>query len=134
MTPLAQRGGWLRSPLGLWAPVVAYAALIFFFSAQSDAPLPSSISDKRAHFVAYMGFSLTVGRAVARGVASGATLRAAVATWVITVAYAATDEWHQAYVPGRSSDVYDWYADAAGAVVGAGLCWAWGIIRSRTDV
>ena len=29
----------------------------------------------------------------------------------------AIDEWHQLYVPGRNSSVYDWMADAAGTLV-----------------
>ena len=29
----------------------------------------------------------------------------------------ALDEWHQLYVPGRNSSVFDWMIDAAGAVV-----------------
>jgi VanZ family protein len=29
----------------------------------------------------------------------------------------AIDEWHQLYVPGRNSSVYDWMADVAGTLV-----------------
>jgi VanZ family protein len=38
---------------------------------------------------------------------------------LITIAfcslYALSDEWHQSFVPGRSSDVLDWIADTLGA-------------------
>jgi VanZ family protein len=109
-------------------------AFIFFMSAQPEPPLPSEISDKQGHSLGYMGLSVTVGRALAGGLAHGTSFRAAAAAWALASVYGATDEWHQAYVPGRSADVHDWYADATGALIGAGACWAWGIIRSRTDV
>lgn len=35
--------------------------------------------------------------------------------------YGAVDEWHQSWVPGRSSDSWDWLADTAGAGLLAGL-------------
>lgn len=120
--------------LSLWAPVVAYMALIFFISAQPQPPLPSAISDKHGHSLGYMGLAVTTARALAGGLSSGASLGAAAGAWAIASAYAATDEWHQSFVPGRSADVNDWYADAIGALIGAGGCWAWGIIRSRADV
>ena len=120
--------------LSLWAPVVAYMALIFFLSAQPKPPLPSEITDKQGHSLGYMGLAVTTARALAGGLASGASLGAAASAWTIASAYAATDEWHQSFVPGRSADLHDWYADAIGALIGAGACWAWGIIRSRADV
>ena len=119
---------------GLWGPVVAYMALIFVISAQPQPPLPSQLSDKQGHSIGYMGLAVTVSRAVAGGLARGASLPAAAAAWAIASAYGATDEWHQSFVPGRSSDVHDWYADTAGALGGAAACWAWGIIRARADV
>jgi len=119
---------------GLWGPVVAYMALIFVLSAQPQPPLPPRISDKQGHSIGYFGLAVTVSRALAGGLAGGVTLPAAAAAWTIASAYAATDEWHQSFVPGRSADVHDWYADTAGALIGAGACWAWGIIRARGDV
>jgi len=120
--------------LSLWAPVVAYMALIYFISAQPSPPLPSQITDKQGHSLGYMGLAITACRALAGGLSSGASLGAAAGAWAMASAYAATDEWHQSFVPGRSADVHDWYADAIGALIGAGACWAWGIIRSRADV
>jgi VanZ family protein len=119
---------------GLWGPVVAYMALIFVLSAQPQPPLPTQLTDKQGHSIGYFGLAVTVSRALAGGLATGATLPAAAAAWTIAGAYAATDEWHQSFVPGRSADVHDWYADVIGALLGAGACWAWGIIRARADV
>jgi len=41
---------------------------------------------------------------------------------------AESDEVHQLFVPGRTGDVYDLMADAAGALAGTIACVAWGII------
>ena len=120
--------------LALWAPVIAYMALIFFISAQPQPPLPSQITDKQGHSLGYMGLAIITGRALAGGLANGASLGASAGAWLIASAYAATDEWHQSFVPGRSADLHDWYADAIGSLLGAGACWVWGIIRSRADV
>jgi VanZ family protein len=38
----------------------------------------------------------------------------------IGVLYGASDEWHQAFVGGRSADPVDWVADAVGVLVGYG--------------
>jgi VanZ family protein len=119
---------------GLWGPVIAYMALIFFISAQQQAPLPPELSDKQGHSIGYMGLAVTVSRALAGGLARGTSLPTALAAVAISSAYGATDEFHQSFVPGRSSDVHDWYADTFGALVGSGACWAWGIIRARADV
>jgi VanZ family protein len=32
--------------------------------------------------------------------------------------YGASDEWHQSFVVGRSSDILDWLADTSGASAG----------------
>jgi VanZ family protein len=109
-------------------------AVIFVLSAQPQPPLPSQVSDKQGHSLGYMGLAVTVGRALGGGLAAGISLRTSVAAWAIASSYGATDEWHQSFVPGRSADVRDWFADAAGAFIGAAACWAWGIIRSRADV
>lgn len=48
--------------------------------------------------------------------------RKEIAAWVLTVIYAATDEFHQLFVPGRSGQVSDVLLDSAGAAVGILLC------------
>jgi VanZ family protein len=42
---------------------------------------------------------------------------------VFSTAYALTDEFHQAFVPGRVPDPVDLVVDVAGATVGAGVAW-----------
>jgi VanZ family protein len=51
---------------------------------------------------------------------------------MIAAAYGAFDEhW---FVPGRSADIRDWFADVSGVLIGIGVCWLWGIIAVRSDV
>ena len=125
----------MRSRLGLWGPVVLYMLLIFTGSAQSHLPdVPGHLSDKTMHMIEYGGLSALACRAAAGGVIGAVSSTAALAGWGVAVAYGATDEFHQAFVPGRSSDIMDLAANATGAgVVAVGL-WAWGIIaRSRRE-
>jgi len=42
----------------------------------------------------------------------------------LTVFYAAFDEWHQSFVPGRSPSPWDVAIDCAGSVIGLGS-WIW---------
>ena len=111
----------------LWAPPIAYMALIFFFSSQPDpAPaLTEAFWDKTLHFAGYAGLAFLFGRAFAgEPVAFPAAL---VYAFVASSAYGATDEWHQSFTPGRSPSVLDWVADTVGAGIGVVVyrMWVW---------
>jgi VanZ family protein len=104
-------------------------AAIFAVSSMSRAPLPAQASDKAAHTAAYALLAVLVVRALAGGLPAPVDARTAALTVVIVTAYGVSDEFHQWFVPGRSADPLDVLADAAGAILGVGLCRAWGIIR-----
>ena len=107
--------------ISLWLPPLIYMAAIFYFSSQSQ-PLPQlteHVWDKLLHTIEYTGLAVLVFRAV-----SGEGLgpwTAAAATIVLVSAYGASDEWHQMFVPMRSSDVYDWLTDTLAGTIGAAL-------------
>jgi VanZ family protein len=109
-------------------------AMIFFVSAKSTAPLPQQVSDKTAHAAAYAVLAVLAARAAGGGLPRRVTPPIAVIALTIASGYGAFDEVHQSIVPGRSADIADWYADTAGAVIGLGACWAWGMIAVRSDV
>jgi len=113
----------------LWLPVAAYMAAIFYASSLSDPPVPTGIPDTNLHAAAYCGLMLLSVRAVAgtRGVT--VTLAVLAVAWIITVAYGATDEWHQYFVPNRHAELRDLFADAVGACVAGISAKAWDIIR-----
>ena len=119
-------------PIGLWAPVVMYMAVIFYVSSLHEAPLPPGIADKPAHSIGYLGLGVVVVRALTRGLPTRVRWGPMLAALAICVAYGASDEFHQSFVPGRSADVRDLVADAIGAFGGIIACWAWGIIASAS--
>ncbi len=105
-------------------PPLLYMGLIFFLSAQSSFPmLPSGLwsYDKVIHGCEYAVLGLLVSRALAM---LGAPARFALAVAIASL-YGVSDELHQYFVPGRSSEVLDAVADACGSLVGAG---AWQVL------
>jgi VanZ family protein len=106
-----------------WLPAAAWAATIFWLSSRPTLPGPEvPYFDKVAHFGAYALLGALLAFAAER---SRLPMAAAVALGVL---YGASDEIHQMYVPGRSPDVLDWFADAAGVAVACFLYTRW---RSR---
>lgn len=100
-------------------PPLAVAALIFFLSSQQSIDAPTFPgSDKVAHLCIYG----LLGFLNARALFGYGHVRAA--RWggaLLAIAYGATDELHQRFVPGRMSDPFDLVADALGAIVGASV-------------
>ena len=108
-------------------------AAIYFVSGLPTVTLPEQVSDKSGHFAAYAGLATLAVRAVGGGLPCRVAFRVAGLALVIAAGHGAFDEIHQSFVPGRSSDVNDWYADVAGAALGIGACWLWGMIAFRSD-
>ena len=121
----------MRTRVKLWGVVVLYMAAIFYASSLSDLSVPVG-TDKSLHGLVYLGLAVVVVRAVAGGLPRRIDMSAAAVAIVITVGYAATDEVHQMFVPGRTADGFDLLADAIGAIGGTAACWAWGIISSAS--
>jgi VanZ family protein len=95
--------------------------------------IPGGLPDSTAHSLAYLGLSLVVTRAVAGGLPRRFGLRVAALSVLITVAYGASDEIHQWFVPGRTADWRDLLADIVGALTGTIACWGWGIISTFSE-
>ena len=107
-----------------WVPALLWAAVLFAVSSRSTLPgdLGGGI-DKLAHFGAYAVLGVLLARA-----AVGSRWSIA---WpvLIGLAYAASDEIHQYFVPGRSADAGDWLADGLG--VGAGCLLVYRVLSGR---
>jgi len=98
-------------------------ALIFHVSAESN-PMPElteHVWDKLLHLTEYTVLAVLLARALIGERLP--VLTAIVLAVLLTSAYGATDEYHQLFVPMRSSDVHDWLADTIGGSIGA-LCYA----------
>lgn len=108
-----------------WAPAIVYAVGIYVASAQTSLPqFASLLWDKAQHAFLYAGFALTLGFALTKPGASITMSRGFTAV-ALGALYAASDEWHQSFVPGRSADPADWLADVIGLVVGIAAYAAW---------
>ena len=92
-----------------------WGAFLLFLGGRSDVPAVETDLplDKAAHFVLYG----VLGALAARGWAGR---RWPAWYWPVTAALivGGLDEIHQRSVPGRSSEIQDWLADAAGIGVG----------------
>jgi hypothetical protein len=105
-------------------------AAIFAVSAMDQPPMPPVISFSGGHVVAYAGLTFLVLRALSGGLPVQLSRSIAVRALVIAIAYGISDELHQLFVPGRTADVLDVMADAAGAFLTLGACRAWDILDS----
>jgi VanZ family protein len=115
------RPGSLLVRAGLWVPPAVYMVVIFLLSSASD-PLPqltAVVWDKLLHTTEYAGLAFLLCRALV-GEGIGWFVGVIVAV-VLTVTYGASDEWHQAFVAGRDSSVFDWFADTVGGTLGASI-------------
>lgn len=93
---------------------MAWAALLFGLSSLPAGSTPTSPfsfpgDDKVVHAALYAVLGALLRVALGR---TGPAI-------ALAAAYGATDEVHQAFVPGRDADLFDWIADVVGAVVGA---------------
>ncbi|MEW5701987.1 MAG: VanZ family protein [Candidatus Zixiibacteriota bacterium] len=108
---------------------VVYAIVVIVVSSWPRLRLPAipiGNLDKVAHFGQYLILAYLVGRGWAYDVPSHRRLVSLTAVAIVVV-FAGLDEYHQAWVPGREADVFDWLADLSGIMVGftigSGLLW-----------
>ncbi|HWT23564.1 MAG TPA: VanZ family protein [Solirubrobacteraceae bacterium] len=99
-------------------------ALIFALSAQPSLTTGLGVWDlllrKLAHMAAFGLLWLLWQRALGRPVVAAA----------ITLAYAASDEYHQTSVAGRNGSPVDWAIDAAGVAIAVLTWWRYSQPRS----
>lgn len=117
-----------------WALVAVCMAVIFYFSSRTasessqqsngillflkklleNCAFTDHLVRKGAHFLEFTGLSFLFSLALLEQTKKLCPLRAV----IFTSAYAATDEFHQIFVDGRSCQFSDWCIDTAGAVLG----------------
>ena len=89
---------------------------------------------KCAHLTEYAILALLVWRALrkpTRDQPQPWEWQVAWQTIFIVAIYAATDEFHQAFVPSREASIHDVLLDTTGAIFAMLLLWAIGLRRSR---
>ncbi len=100
--------------IGRWVLVAVWMGVIFWFSAQPNSALDfgqDALIGKVAHVAEYAILGWLIQRA--RG-----DKRAWWQSWLVAILYAATDEFHQSFSPGRHPRVTDVMIDAVGAGIG----------------
>jgi len=114
-----------------WLPVIAWCFLIFYFTSSPLATGSSTaeiiaentslshngveivnvIFRKYAHLTAFGILAILFLRAMLP------SRRTYLPAWAFATLYAFSDEWHQAFVPGRSASFRDVMLDSVGALI-----------------
>ena len=97
-----------------------YALLIFVVSAIPSLTPPNLgfvLQDKILHFIEYSLFSFLLFLAFFTSGRQFLKKNFLLLSCLIGIAYAVTDEIHQGFVPGRSSEFWDFVADSLGIIV-----------------
>ncbi|MEW5805910.1 MAG: VanZ family protein [Acidobacteriota bacterium] len=102
-----------------WLPPIFYLALIYYLSSISYARFGVKAPDYLLHFPEYFLLIILLVRAVNFGLKKKVGILPVLLCSIFSIAYAASDEIHQYYVPGRDACFSDFLTDVAGIVVGA---------------
>jgi VanZ family protein len=100
-----------------WLPPALWAAAILVLTSIPNPDVGSTGfpgADKLVHLVLY----LVLGWLAIRASGDGAAGARVLSTVVAIALFAAADEWHQRWIPGRGPDLLDWGADVLGGIVG----------------
>jgi len=124
----------MKRAASLWVPVLAWAGLIFYLSSIPD--LSSGLKEdfilrKCAHVVEFAVFAGLLWRAF-QGSRPFPVRALALLSFFIAVLYAASDEWHQSFVPGRGPSVRDVMIDSVGALAACVFLW-WRTSHEKPD-
>jgi VanZ family protein len=99
--------------------LVFYCAFIYWLSSHETLPklhLFFSFQDKIYHATAYFVMGVLTWRCVRKQQKMRFIIPIPFLLSVVFCSlYGISDEWHQSFVAGRSSDVFDWLADTIGA-------------------
>ena len=107
-----------RAQALLWLPVLVWAAVIFGFSATPNLRVAQAadvdfVVRKAGHMAVFGILAVLLWRALA----FSEVRRAIVWSWVLTVGYAVTDEFHQSFTSGRHPSPVDVGIDSVGALL-----------------
>lgn len=113
-----------------WAPA-AWAVLVLLATSIPNLSLPGPTGiDKLGHLSMYCMLAFLTQRAAP----SPHRVRTLWRVVTAIAAFAALDEAHQLFVPGRSADVADWVADTVGAALGAAMSFGVAVWRDGSGV
>ena len=111
--------------LTLWLPVVVWMGVIFIGSSIGKVPqVGGETLDGLMHRAAHVLEFAVLGALLLRATSKDrpASKREIISTLIVIGLYGASDEFHQRFTPGRSSEGSAVLFDVAGGAVGV---WAW---------
>ncbi|OGS19226.1 MAG: hypothetical protein A2219_08140 [Elusimicrobia bacterium RIFOXYA2_FULL_50_26] len=108
--------------LSYWLPVAAWCFIIFYLSGvphlKTELGAMDMVLRKLAHLTEYAVLFLLSRRAMAGTYPQAQPQPVFSAAIIFSIFYAATDEFHQSFVPGRGPSVIDVGIDTAGVFAG----------------
>ena len=111
-----------RSFVVYQGPAILVAVIIFIFASLPSPPdikLSVTNEDLIKHAIAYAVFGFFIARALFfQHSLVGLRKRYLIFAIIFGILYGISDEFHQLFVPGRSSEVRDALADAVGVIIG----------------
>lgn len=112
--------GRLKNFFLFWLPWYLYSAAIFVASAipHPEAVLHITIKDFLLHPLEFLALCLLTLRAFRQSGLSFISARVVFMSVLFCLVYAASDEFHQFFVPGRTADFFDWIYDSLGILTG----------------
>ncbi len=120
--PRARVQRWLTTTWGYWLSPAIWMGMIFLLSSRADYPRlrvgTPELQNILGHLFEYGVLAYLLARAFDRLPSIRHAHLWAVA---IVMLYAASDEWHQTFVPGRHGDWFDWLVDVTAAFLVLGL-------------
>ncbi len=126
---------WWTSNWGYWLPPIAWMGVIFLLSSRADYPnlMPQrpDLQNILGHLVEYGVLTALLVRAFSRLANKN---HASLWTLGVVMLYAASDEWHQTFVPGRKGDPLDWVVDVIAALLVLSLRRWWTRRQKRRDL
>ena len=111
--------------LALWLPVVVWMGVIFIGSSIARVPrVGGETMDGLVHRAAHLLEFAVLGALLLRATSNGRPVskREIIITLIVIGFYGASDEFHQRFTPGRSSEGVSVLFDVAGGAIGM---WAW---------
>jgi VanZ family protein len=115
----------LRKFAKRWLPVVVWMSVIFVGSSLSDLPeVGDETADGLLHRAAHILEFAVLGALTLRAVSQDKpiTKRAMLVALIVSVLYGVSDEFHQRFTPGRSSEGLTVLFDVVGGLLGV---WAY---------
>ena len=111
-----------KKKINTWLPVMAWCSVIFMLSSITNTSTKTTIPDYVFHFFLYAALALVVYRALFIS-DQKITSRVFFLTFVLTLAYAFSDEFHQSFVPGRTPSLQDIGFDTIGSLTTLIVIW-----------